>query len=116
MVRKIRGRQPVRWCDTRRLEGTHRVEGILALGGPNVRSGVRVDANIVDITPTVLAALGLRVPVDMEGRVIREAFTVEPVVEQEPPVEKVRKAEEEAYSEEDRRVLEQRLSDLGYLE
>ena len=88
----------------------------MALGGPNVRSGIRVDANIVDITPTALAALGLRVPVDMEGRVIREAFSVEPVVEQEPPVEKVRKAEEEAYSEEDRRVLEQRLSDLGYLE
>lgn len=116
VIRKIRGRRPVRWCDPKRLEGTHRGEGILALGGPNVRSGVRVDANIVDITPTALAALGLRVPVDMEGRVIREAFSVEPVVEQEPPVEKVRKAEEEAYSEEDRRVLEQRLSDLGYLE
>ncbi len=116
VVRKIRGRQPVRWCDPRRLEGTHRVEGILALRGPNVRSGVRVDANIVDITPTALAALGLRVPVDMEGRVIREAFSVEPVVEQEPPVEKVRKAEEEAYTEEDRRELEKRLSDLGYLE
>lgn len=116
VVRKIRGRKAVRWCDTKRLEGTHRVEGVLALGGPNVRRGAQVDANIVDITPTTLAALGLRVPVDMEGRVIREAFAVEPVVEQEPPVEKVRKAEEEAYTEADRRVLEQRLSDLGYLE
>ncbi|MBP7746784.1 MAG: alkaline phosphatase family protein [Phycisphaerae bacterium] len=116
VVRKIRGRQPVRWCHASRLEGTHRVEGILALGGPNVRCGARVDANIVDITPTTLAALGLRVPVDMEGRVVREAFAIEPVVEQEPPVAPVPRAEEEAYTDEDRRVLEQRLSDLGYLE
>jgi predicted AlkP superfamily phosphohydrolase/phosphomutase len=116
VVRKIRGRKPVRWCGIDRLEGTHRVEGILALGGPNVRTGVRVDADIVDITPTALAALGLRVPVDMEGRVIREVFSVEPVVEQEPPVEKVREAAEEAYTDEERRILERRLADLGYLE
>jgi hypothetical protein len=63
-----------------------------------------------------LAALGLRVPVDMEGRVIREAFTKELVVEPEPPVEKVQRGAEEAYTQEDRRILEKRLSDLGYLE
>lgn len=116
VVRKIRGRKPVRWCGIDRLEGTHRVEGILALGGPNVRAGARVNANIVDITPTTLAALGLRVPVDMEGHVIREAFSTEPVVETEPPVAKVREKAEEAYTDEDRRILQQRLSDLGYLE
>ena len=116
VVRKIRGRKAVRWCHAARLEGTHRVEGILALGGPNVKIGARVDANIVDITPTTLAALGLRVPVDMEGQVIRAAFSTEPVVETEPPVEKVRATGEEAYSEEDRQILQKRLSDLGYLE
>ena len=41
---------------------------------------------------------------------------IEPVIEQEPPLEKVLGPKAEAYSEEDRRVLEQRLSDLGYLE
>ena len=116
VVRKIRGGKPVRWCSVRRLEGTHRVEGILAVGGPNIRQGERVEANIVDITPTTLAALGLRVPVDMEGRVIREAFSSEIRVEPEPPVAKVEREVDEAYSDEDRQVLEQRLSDLGYLE
>jgi predicted AlkP superfamily phosphohydrolase/phosphomutase len=116
VVRKIRGRRAIRWCDLRRLEGTHRVEGILALGGPNVRQGARVDANIIDITPTTLAALGLRVPVDMEGRVITDAFSTAPVVEQEPPLAHVRTVAEEAYSEADRKVLEKRLSELGYLE
>jgi predicted AlkP superfamily phosphohydrolase/phosphomutase len=116
VVRKIRSRRPVRWCTLNRLEGTHRVEGILAMGGPHIRHGERVEANIVDITPTALAALGLRVPVDMEGRVLEEAFSTPPVVEQEPPVERVARSDEEAFSDEDRRELEQRLSDLGYLE
>jgi len=116
VVRKIRGRQPVRWCSPARLEGTHRLEGILVLGGPQVRAGQRLNANIVDITPTTLAMLGLRVPVDMEGRVLREAFVTEPVVEREPPIHKVMEEHGEVYSEEDRRLLERRLSDLGYLE
>jgi predicted AlkP superfamily phosphohydrolase/phosphomutase len=98
VVRKIRGRQEVRWCALGRLEGTHRVEGVLGIGGPNVKSGLRVDANIVDITPTALAALGLRVPVDMEGRVIEEAFEPKPIIETEPPVAHEREAAVEAYS------------------
>lgn len=116
VVRKIRGWRPVRWCAPARLEGTHRIEGILALGGPKVRAGVRTQANIVDIAPTVLATLGLRVPVDMEGRVITEAFVTAPVIEREPPVRKIAEDQVEAYDEAERRILEQRLSDLGYLE
>ncbi len=116
VVRKIRGSRPVRWCGLSRLEGTHRVEGILAMGGAHVRQGERISANIVDITPTALASLGLRVPVDMEGRVITEAFSRPPEIEQEPPVAKVRREEVEAYTEADQEILQQRLSDLGYLE
>ncbi len=116
VVRRIRGYQPIRWYSETRLEGTHRVEGILALGGPNVRRGERLEANIVDITPTALAALGLRVPVDMEGRVLCEAFTSEPVIEREPPVKKVAEERAEVYTEAERKVLEERLADLGYLE
>jgi len=116
VVRKVRGRQPVRWCSLRRLEGTHRPEGIIALNGPGVRPGARLEGNIIDITPTTLAALGLRVPVDMEGRVLHEAFAEKLRVEREPPVERVAEERAEVYSEEERRLLEQRLSDLGYLE
>ncbi|MGE0480441.1 MAG: alkaline phosphatase family protein, partial [Phycisphaerae bacterium] len=116
VVRKIRGRTPVRWQSEERLEGTHRIEGVLAMGGPHVRRGVRVDGNIVDMAPTVLAALGLRVPVDMEGRVITEAFDVAPVIEREPPVRKIMEDHAEVYTEEDKKILERRLSDLGYLE
>ncbi len=116
VVRKIRGGKAVRWCSEKRLEGTHRVEGILAMGGPGVRQSERVDANIVDITPTVLASLGLRVPLDMEGQVIRDAFVEDLVVESEPPVKKAAEDREEVYSDDDKKLLEKRLSDLGYLE
>ena len=116
VVRKIRGFGSVRWCHARRLEGTHRDEGILAMGGEHIRPGTRTEANIIDIAPTALAALGLRVPVDMEGRVIREAFSKELDIEREPPLQKTLEEQVEAYTDEERRILEQRLSELGYLE
>ncbi len=116
VVRKIRGRQPVRWCSQGRLEGTHRTEGIVALGGPGVRAGQRIEGNIIDITPTALAILGLRVPVDMQGQVLNDAFVNQLVVEREPPVEKVTEEHAEVYTDEERKLLEQRLSELGYLE
>jgi predicted AlkP superfamily phosphohydrolase/phosphomutase len=116
VVRKIRGRRPVRWCSQRRLEGTHRAEGIVAIGGPGVQPGKRIEGNIIDITPTTLAALGLRVPVDMQGGVLNDAFVDKLVVEREPPVEKVAEEHAEVYTDEERRLLEKRLSELGYLE
>lgn len=116
VVRKIRGSRPVRWCAEDRIEGTHRLEGVLAMGGPGVRRGARVDGAIVDITPTLLAALGMRVPGDMEGRVLREAFTTEPVVEREPPMKRVATDHGDVYSAEELATLEKRLSELGYLQ
>lgn len=116
VVRKIRSAQAVRWCNPNRLEGTHRVEGIIAALGPHVRAGERLQADIIDIAPTVLASLGLRVPKDMEGRVITEVFGPELIVEREPPIKKVAEEHAEVYSEEDRKAIEERLADLGYLE
>jgi predicted AlkP superfamily phosphohydrolase/phosphomutase len=116
VVRKIRGGNTVRWCPEDRLEGTHRIEGVFALAGPNVVRGGRMDANIADLTPTALAALGLRVPLDMEGRVLNEAFVPHVTEEREPALRKVAEAHADVYSDADRRTLEKRLSELGYLE
>jgi hypothetical protein len=76
-----------------RSSRTHRV-GIWLRA--NVRSGVRVDANIVDVADPTAARL---VPVDGRPR-HREAFS-STLVEQEPPVEKIA-GPKEAYTE-DRR-------------
>jgi predicted AlkP superfamily phosphohydrolase/phosphomutase len=117
VVRKIRGFQPVRWLSPRRKEGTHRVEGMLVVSGAAVRAGTRLSANIVDVTPTLLAVLGLRVPADMEGHVLTEIFDPKPTVEFEPPhAYQFVQPTKEAYTEEEKRALTERLADLGYLE
>jgi len=116
VVRKIRGSQPVRWCSARRMEGTHRVEGILVANGPHVSQGESIEAEIADIAPTLLAATGLRVPADMEGQVLVNLFDTEPTVEYEPPEEAERREHEEVYTEEEKEAITRRLTDLGYLE
>ncbi len=116
VVRKIRGRSAVRWTPLSRLEGTHRVEGVMAFGGPHAAAGTRLQGEMADMAPTLLAMLGLRVPADMEGRVLTEAFNTAVEVEHEPPIRKDAESHGEVYSAEEQRILEQRLSDLGYLE
>jgi len=58
--------QPVEW---------HREEGIFILSGPGARRGRLMEpATLFDITPTILALLGLPVAADMPGRVLEEAI------------------------------------------
>jgi len=46
------------------------------MAGPHVRRGVAVTgASVFDITPTVLALLGVPVGRDMDGRVLEDALT-----------------------------------------
>lgn len=58
-----------------RYSGMHRDHGMLIVNGPNVQPGsVLQDASIYDIAPTVLHAMGLPVPSDMDGHVLEGAF------------------------------------------
>ncbi|MBU0718655.1 MAG: alkaline phosphatase family protein [Planctomycetes bacterium] len=116
VIRKIRGRRPVRWLSYRKLEGTHRPNGVFVATGPGIARKTDVAAHIVDCTPTILAALGLRIPDDMEGRVLTEVFERPPTVETEAAAVGDRSSTEEAYSPADLREVTARLSDLGYLE
>ncbi|HSW45618.1 MAG TPA: alkaline phosphatase family protein [Phycisphaerae bacterium] len=116
VVRKIRGSAAVRWYPPGRMEGTHRVEGILIANGPEVHRGHKLDAQIADVAPTLLAAMGLRVPQDMEGKVLSDLFETRPVIEFEPPQEIEAAEYEEVYSDKEKEALTKRLSDLGYLE
>lgn len=62
--------------DMRRVsEKFHRLDGILYLWGRDVRERARIDgATLVDVTPTLLALLGLPAAADMPGRVLTEAL------------------------------------------
>lgn len=117
VVKKIRGFSAVRWMPLRRMEGTHRVDGVFAANGTGIVRGETIRAGIADVTPTLLAGLGLPVPADMEGRVLREIFDRPIAVEYEPPQSRdVAAAEKPMLSAEDEAVLASRLTDLGYLE
>jgi predicted AlkP superfamily phosphohydrolase/phosphomutase len=57
------------------LSGHHRLDGILFLAGPGVRPGMQLEkATILDLTPTILHAMGVAVPHDLDGHVLSEAF------------------------------------------
>ncbi len=59
----------------RKSSGTHRKEGIFILKGREVKSGYSVAGiSIVDMAPTILYALGLPIPEDMDGKVIVDVF------------------------------------------
>jgi tetratricopeptide (TPR) repeat protein len=53
----------------------HRKFGVLVAAGPGIRRGATLeDASVLDITPTVLAAMGLPSAEDMQGRILQEMF------------------------------------------
>jgi len=116
-VRKMRGRQTIRWLPYGRLEGTHRPEGIFIASGPGIVHTRDVNAQIADCVPTILAMMGLRVPDDIEGRVITEIFETSPVVEMaKAGVQAAAEPAEEAYTADELQQVTDRLADLGYLE
>ena len=59
--------QPQRW----RAENT--VEGVFIAHGPDFRQGIEIsNVSILDLAPTILHQMGIAVPTDMDGRVLKE--------------------------------------------
>jgi len=99
----------------------HDLDGfVAAIGGP-IRGGFEIaDAGVLDVTPTVLALLGLPVADDMDGEPLTAMMTPEFLAKH--PVSRVATYETEEWTEQqaiessfDEEVLE-RLRSLGYLD
>ncbi len=99
--------------------GHHRLEGIGAIAGPNVQAGAQIqNASLIDLAPTILYALGLPIPPDMDGRVLTEAFTSEFVNQTALNYDTenaVRTDFGGTYSDDEEEQVIQRLADLGYV-
>lgn len=99
--------------------GHHRLEGIGAVIGPQVQVGAQIqNASLIDLAPTILYALGLPIPPDMDGRVLTEAFTPEFVNQtalQYGTEDAVRTDFGGTYSDDEQEQVIQRLADLGYI-
>lgn len=62
---------------SRGISGDHMPNGVIILSGDSIKKCIIGEANIIDITPTVLALLGLPVAKDMQGKVLKSIFTEE---------------------------------------
>jgi len=100
------------WC------GTHSPYGMVAGSGPGIKRGEVSGATLDDIAPTILYAMGIPVPRDMDGKVLTAMFDpsyldANPVTWEEVQAGGEVKARE--LSDEESKIVEERLKALGYL-
>jgi predicted AlkP superfamily phosphohydrolase/phosphomutase len=97
-------------------EGVHRHNGVVFLKDESVkRSMPAFSPLLIDMAPTILHAIGLPVPTDMDGRVLEEVFLTPRTVGYEKVDNRVTH-EPVQYLEAEAEMIEQRLRDLGYVE
>jgi len=103
-------------------DADHSPDGVIVINGPGVKVGTwLIGADIYDVAPTVLYALGLEVPDDMDGRLLTDAF--EPAHLRAEPIRTVatyetsprQRGEMVEGDDQSRQNLEQMLRSLGYL-
>jgi predicted AlkP superfamily phosphohydrolase/phosphomutase len=101
-----------------RLSGTHHPHGLIMMRGPGVRPARRIEADIVDIAPTILHALDAPVLAESDGQPIWAAFD-EASEFARRPVREISHAErarrEQTWSAEEEAQVMGRLRELGYL-
>ena len=93
--------------------GTHTRNGIFVAQGQNIRSNEDIDAKLIDITPTVLAYLGIPVPSNLDGKVLNSIFK-EPLNINYQDIQFDRKKTIQ-YTNNEQAEVEKHLTDLGYL-
>ena len=104
-----------------KLSGVHRMDGILLAQGPHIRTNAILQgASILDVAPTVLYALALPIPADMDGKPLAGLFEESYVQQVAASYSDERKQEELAtdqygYSQEEEESVRLKLEALGYL-
>lgn len=99
--------------------GTHRLEGILVMSGPDIATADLGTVRMVDIAPTIMLLLALPASQDWDGQVLESALgmdAVGPVREEKEAYRAGGKVEDNhVYSREDEEEIRKRLENLGYL-
>lgn len=99
--------------------GSSAQKGILIVSGKGINKGFQIEANIVDVAPTILYTLGSPISSDMDGRVLREIFEPDSEFEkrsikyQYTSMKKKRK--EYQLSKKEKEDILERLRALGYI-
>ena len=101
------------------LSGHHRPDGVVILSGAGVKPDTQLaGASILDLAPTILHAMGVAVPGELDGRVLSEAFAdspplARPVVYSEANVYKNGGSEPDL-SDEEMEEVQEKLRGWGY--
>jgi predicted AlkP superfamily phosphohydrolase/phosphomutase len=106
------------------ISGDHRLNGLLLCRNPGQPPGGRLAhrATIMDVAPTVLYALGVPIPEEMDGKVLTALFGEGSFILRPPVLKKSAEAGrglpkgEGDYDGKDEESIRQRLRSLGYLE
>lgn len=96
-------------------EGHHSPRGFVCLAGPGCRRGASLEGRIHDCVPTILHAMGLAVPMGLDGRVLVEAFDDRREVRTAAALDPDAVAGGRGYSAEEEEELRRSLEGLGYL-
>lgn len=102
------------------LIADHRLHGIFIAAGSDIKAGVNVkNFSILDIAPTIFYKLGIPVPQDFDGRILKEIFKAE-IINSSPQAaikEKEQKKTQDSsgLSEEEEKQVKETLKKLGYL-
>lgn len=99
-----------------RITGLHdENNGFFLIKGHNIKEGEKlVEVKPYDITPTILTLLGVPIPSETDGKVLKEIFKIEPKISfyDEKDKENIQKP---ALSKEEEEKIKEQLRSLGYL-
>ena len=107
---------------SRGANGMHRCEGVFFINGPGCLPHNELkNIKIIDVCPTILFQMGIPVPKDMDGTIMKEAFRSDFLTEHsvcyEDMVEKVEtRVAQPVYSVQDESKIVDNLRSLGYIE
>ncbi len=102
------------------MSGNHRMNGVLLMKGPGIKKGFKIqNAILTDIAPTVLYQMGIAIPVDMDGKVLVQAFE-EDYLKANPirynDCDTTKKGWTPSFfGEKEEAVIKNRLENLGYM-
>ncbi|MFI4910819.1 MAG: alkaline phosphatase family protein [Sedimentisphaeraceae bacterium JB056] len=92
--------------------GTHSPEGVFVLSGEKVKNKNN-NCELIDITPTILALLGIDIPAHIDGKALTDCFSFNFKTNFTDKDTAVRSHMD--YSDSEQEDVEQQLTDLGYL-
>ena len=101
----------------KKQSGNHRLHGIFVANGPDIKKDNQTkDAKIIDIVPTILYLMGIPIPDDLDGKILKDIFLPDFVKLTPPTYEKAKSIHKDDKSSlTDQEEIKKRLRELGYL-